>query len=191
MLIPSTNIKRGETRMRGNQIARQWKIIRLMETRKQGLSGTDLAKELDVPLRTVYRDLDAIHEAGFPLYPDKDGKNSVWKMLDTFKNDFSLPLTSSELMALKLSRDLLDIFDDSIFREGIETLFQKVKSSLLPETLSCLENFSGSMITNFGPAKDVDGIKDIVRGLSEATASRERDRTSGVGSNRWSGDHQF
>ena len=177
--------------MRGNQIARQWKIIRLMETRKQGLSGTDLAKELDVPLRTVYRDLDAIHEAGFPLYPDKDGKNSVWKMLDTFKNDFSLPLTSAELMALKLSRDLLDIFDDSIFREGIETLFQKVKSSLLPETLSCLENFSGSMITNFGPAKDVDGIKDIVRGLSEATASRERARTTGVGSNRWSADHQF
>ena len=104
--------------MRGNQIARQWKIIRLMETRKQGLSGTDLAKELDVPLRTVYRDLDAIHEAGFPLYPDKDGKNSVWKMLDTFKNDFSLPLTSTELMALKLSRDLLDIFDDSIFCEA-------------------------------------------------------------------------
>ena len=77
-----------EADMRGNQIARQWKIIRLMETRKQGLSGTDLARELDVPLRTVYRELDAIHEAGFPLYPDKDGKNSVWKMLDTFKNGF-------------------------------------------------------------------------------------------------------
>ena len=41
---------------------------------------------------------------------------------------------------------------------------------------------------NFGPEKDVAGIKDIVRGLSEATASREISRTTGVGSNRLRGD---
>ena len=159
--------------MRGAQMARQWKIIRLMETRKQGISVNDIARELDAPLRTVYRDLDAIHEAGFPLYTDKDGKNSVWKMLDTFRNDFSLPLTVAELMALKLSRDLLDKFDDTIFREGMETLLQKVKSALLPETISCLENFSGTVRTNFGPANDFAELKDIIKGLSNATAFRK------------------
>jgi predicted DNA-binding transcriptional regulator YafY len=35
-----------------------------------------LANELEVPLRTVYRDLDAIQEAGFPIYTDREGKNS-------------------------------------------------------------------------------------------------------------------
>jgi len=62
--------------MRGTQLARQWKIIRMMESRKTGISAMDLAVELDVPLRTVYRDLDAIQEAGFPLYTDQIGKNS-------------------------------------------------------------------------------------------------------------------
>ncbi|MGO8878532.1 MAG: helix-turn-helix transcriptional regulator [Desulfomonilaceae bacterium] len=159
--------------MRGNQIARQWKIIRLMETRKQGMSGMGLARELGVPLRTVYRDLDAIHEAGFPLYPDRDGKNSVWKMLDTFRNGFSLPLTDAELMALKLSRDLLGIFEGTIFRDGIETLFQKVKSALLPETLTGLETFSGTLMTKLGPTNDLVALKNIMKGMGGTTASRE------------------
>ena len=51
--------------MRGTQMVRQWKIIRLMETHRSGISGNDLATELDIPLRTVYRDLEAIQEAGF------------------------------------------------------------------------------------------------------------------------------
>ncbi len=54
--------------MRGTQMARQWKIIRLMESRKYGISGNELASELDTPLRTMYRELEAIQEAGFPLY---------------------------------------------------------------------------------------------------------------------------
>ncbi len=44
--------------MRGTQMARQWKIIRLMETHRSGISGNDLASELD-----------ALQEAGFPYTP--------------------------------------------------------------------------------------------------------------------------
>jgi predicted DNA-binding transcriptional regulator YafY len=58
--------------MRGTQLARQWKTIRMMESRKTGISAMDLAVELEVPLRTVYRDLDAIQEAGFPLYTEQE-----------------------------------------------------------------------------------------------------------------------
>ena len=57
--------------MRGTQMARQWKIIRLMESRRYGISGNELAIELDTPLRTIYRDLEAIQEAGFPSIPTK------------------------------------------------------------------------------------------------------------------------
>jgi hypothetical protein len=74
--------------MRGTQLSRQWKIIRLIESRKKGITGMELANELEVPLRTVYRDLDAIQEAGFPVYTNRQGKNSHWKILDTFKKDF-------------------------------------------------------------------------------------------------------
>jgi proteasome accessory factor B len=88
--------KGGTPNMRGDQIVRQWKIIRLMETRRYGISVAELAEELESQPRTIYRDLEALYDAGFPLYNDKDGKNSVWKLLDTFRKDFRIPFTVTE-----------------------------------------------------------------------------------------------
>ena len=33
--------------MRGTQLARQWKIIRLLESRKRGLTAAELSSELE------------------------------------------------------------------------------------------------------------------------------------------------
>ncbi len=160
--------------MRGTQLSRQWKIIKLMESRKRGISGTELANELEVPLRTIYRDLEAIQEAGFPIYTDREGKNSYWKILDTFKKDFPVPLTMTELMALHMSRDLLTVFEGTVFHESIESLFQKVKAALSPETLRYLENVSGRLKISIGPARNFSGSKEVIKTLSEATAKRRR-----------------
>jgi predicted DNA-binding transcriptional regulator YafY len=54
--------------MRGEQLARQWRILRTLESRKTGATVADLAQEQDCHPRTVWRDLTAIQEAGFPLY---------------------------------------------------------------------------------------------------------------------------
>lgn len=160
--------------MRGTQLARQWKIIRMAESRRKGVTAAELAAELGAPLRTVYRDLDAIQEAGFPIYPDKVNSNSYWKLVDTFKKDFPLPLTVTELMALHMSRSLLSIFEGTIFHDSIESLFNKVKAVLSPETLRYLENISGRLKVQFGPCKDFAGFKEAIQSMSEATAKRKR-----------------
>jgi predicted DNA-binding transcriptional regulator YafY len=160
--------------MRGTQLARQWKVIRLIESRKRGITGAELASELEVPLRTVYRDLDAIQEAGFPIYTDREGKNSFWKILDTFKNDLPVPMTLTELMALHMSRDLLTVLKGTIFHESIESLFNKVKTALSPETVRYLENISGGLTISIGPAKNFSGSKEVINKVSEATAKRRR-----------------
>jgi predicted DNA-binding transcriptional regulator YafY len=54
--------------MRGEQIARQWKIICLLEARKRGLTAAEISSSLDTHVRTICRDLEAIQEAGFPFY---------------------------------------------------------------------------------------------------------------------------
>ena len=46
--------------MRGTQIARQWKILRLIELNKRGLTAQNIATKLEADLRTVYRDLQAL-----------------------------------------------------------------------------------------------------------------------------------
>ena len=160
--------------MRGTQLARQWKIIKLIESHSKGITVTELANALEVPPRTVYRDLEAIQEAGFPIYTDREGKNSYWKLLDTFKKDFPLPLTGTELMALHMSRDLLSVFEGTIFHESIESLFNKVKSALSADTLRYLENISGRLTVSIGPAKNFSNSKEVIKTLSEATAKRKR-----------------
>jgi predicted DNA-binding transcriptional regulator YafY len=56
---------------RGDQLARQWKIIQTLITSRRGKSTADLAEELECHPRTLYRDPEALQVAGFPIYTEK------------------------------------------------------------------------------------------------------------------------
>jgi hypothetical protein len=86
--------------MRGTQLARQWKLLRLLEASRTGLTAEDLSSDLDLPVRTICRDLEAIQEAGFPIYTERIEQRSHWKLMDGFKAGFPLPLTTTDLMSL-------------------------------------------------------------------------------------------
>jgi type I site-specific restriction endonuclease len=60
---------------RGDQLSRQWRLIQLID-RPQGITVDDEARDLAVTIRTVWRDLDVLQKAGFPLYTERaaDGK---------------------------------------------------------------------------------------------------------------------
>ena len=55
---------------RGDQLGRQWKIIQSLISSRRGKSAAELAQGLDCNPRTVYRDLEALQVAGFPIYTD-------------------------------------------------------------------------------------------------------------------------
>ncbi len=160
--------------MRGEQSARQWKILRLLERRAKGMTVRQLAEELNVPPRTVYRDLDALQAAQFPLYTERESKNSYWRLVDGYRRGVAIPFTTSELMALNLSRDLLRIFAGTIFHDSIESLFAKVKLSLNPETLRYLRNLAGQVRIGFGPPKRFEEFADSTARVSDAAARRKR-----------------
>ena len=68
---------KGIAMARGDQLSRQWKIIQTLISSRIGRSAADLAVELDINPRTVYRDLEALQLAGFPIYNDKvEGRHS-------------------------------------------------------------------------------------------------------------------
>ncbi len=76
--------------MRGTQLARQWKILLLIKNRTTGITGSEMASQLNIPLRTIYRDLEVLQLAGFPLFTEKNGKYSLWKIVNTFRINFGL-----------------------------------------------------------------------------------------------------
>jgi predicted DNA-binding transcriptional regulator YafY len=160
--------------MRGTQISRQWKILRLIESRWKGLTAKELSNELESDLRTVYRDLDALQNAGFPLYTKREGRSSKWRVVEGYKSDLPLPVTVTELMALHLSRDILRIFDGTVFQESIESLFHKVKASLPPDTIRYLNKISQRVTVGFGPPKYFETVGDIISRVADATGRRKR-----------------
>ena len=124
---------------RGDQLARQWKILQYLSISRYGKSVKDLADHLDCHTRTIYRDLDALYDAGFPIYSDKIDGKSLWMADDTSKQP-QIPFTLQELMALHFSRGMLKIFKDTIFYDSLETLFSKVETTLPPESIKYLNS---------------------------------------------------
>lgn len=160
--------------MRGAQIARQWKILRLVESRRRGLTAQELSNELETDLRTVYRDLEALQGAGFPLYTERVGRSSYWRPVDGFKSNLPFPFTMTELASLHMSRDLMRVFEGTAFYESIEELFHKIRVSLTPEIIRYLDSISANLKIGFGPAKNYEAFKGIISDLSNATAEKHR-----------------
>jgi biotin operon repressor len=120
---------------RGDQLGRQWRIIQTLLSSKLGKSAAELADGLDCNPRTVYRDLEALQVAGFPIYTERiDGKN-LWSLLDTMKHQLPIPFNLMELMALYFSRDMMKVFKDTVFYDSLESLFHKIKTTLPKESL--------------------------------------------------------
>src|SRR5947208_16065083 len=93
---------------RGNQLTRQWRLLQLVD-RSSGIVVDEAARELGCAVRTIWRDLQVLQDAGFPIYDERmaNGRRSVWRVEDTFKLRLPLKLTLAELAALLMSRDLL------------------------------------------------------------------------------------
>ena len=64
--------------MRGGQLVRQWKLIKLLMKNQAGLSVLEMSKELKARQRTIYRDLEVIKVAGFVLNSWRDHRNVVY-----------------------------------------------------------------------------------------------------------------
>ena len=53
--------------MRGDQLARQWRVIRAIEASPDGLTVSEIAKREEIGIRTFYQDLEALRSAWIPL----------------------------------------------------------------------------------------------------------------------------
>ncbi len=157
---------------RGDQLGRQWKIIQALISSRGGKSVLELAQTLGCHSRTVYRDLEALQVAGFPFYNEQVGKQSFWSLMDTAKRKIPLPLDLTELMALYFSRDMMKMLKNTMFYDSLETLFQKIKSTLPPEYLNYLSRIENSLTVHTKPYKPYGEYREIINRVNEAVLQR-------------------
>lgn len=127
---------------RNAEVIRQWTILREIErARASGVTIDGLAEMCGVTTRTIRRDLQALEEAGFPLYDDRsqlDGRTRWTISGQAFKGLFA-GLTLSELSALYFSRTLLESLAGTPFRADVESAFDKLAASLTPHMRQFLD----------------------------------------------------
>jgi predicted DNA-binding transcriptional regulator YafY len=162
---------------RNAEVIRQWTILREIESvRATGVTIDDLASLCAVTTRTIRRDLQALEEAGFPIFDDKsrdDGKTR-WSINGQAFKGLAAGLTLSELCALYFSRTLLESLAGTPFRRDVEQAFDKLSSALTPHMRQFLDQLPRVISTKADPLRRASGgapsgDRSVVARVLEAT----------------------
>src|SRR5688572_10133108 len=141
---------------RNAEVIRQWTILREIErARGSGVTIDDLATLCDVTTRTIRRDLQALEEAGFPVYDDRsrDDGRTRWTMNGQAFKGLATGLTLSELCALHFSRTLLESLAGTPFRDELESAFEKLGSALTPHMRQFLDQLPRVIASKADPLR--------------------------------------
>lgn len=150
-----------------SQAGRVHDLIRLIETR-HGISAEEIAEEGGVTRRTVYRDLAAIQEAGYPLVSEWDNGRKCYRFLTRFKDVPPISFSLDELMTLHFLRSQLDFLKGSPFADDLETIFRKINSVLPPRYAAHLERIAQVSLPLLQGGRDYSKSFEPLRRLREA-----------------------
>jgi predicted DNA-binding transcriptional regulator YafY len=158
---------------RGNQLTRQWQLLQLLD-RAAGIAVDDAARELGCAVRTIWRDLRVLEDAGFPIYdePQADGRRSVWRIQEDFRLRLPLKLSLSELAALVMSREL--IAPAGLLGSVVGSAFEKIEGVLSRDALKLLEQMRDTVgVRSLGAKLQAPSAEDV-RAVQSAVMDQRR-----------------
>jgi predicted DNA-binding transcriptional regulator YafY len=163
---------------RNEQTIRQHRILQLLEASRYGKTLEELRDDLveglgldSLSIRTVRRDCEALQAAGFDLDTHSEGRGAAWKLGPRMQRLPELAASATELLALSMGRDLLTPLTGTPFWQGIESLWQKMRT-VLPETV--WEHFAkqrqtllvrGSLVKSYAEKKGI--LSALNRAISQ------------------------
>jgi predicted DNA-binding transcriptional regulator YafY len=149
-----------------NRIDRLTAILIYLQT-KRWVTGAEISKRFDISLRTVYRDLKALDEAGVPIGAEA-GKGYF------LVEGYHLPpvmFTRAEAGALLIAGKLVDKLTDSSVRKQFQLASNKIKAVLPTTEKDVIEELDNRVEVLFTPVSERDGyannyITDIQQALT-------------------------
>jgi predicted DNA-binding transcriptional regulator YafY len=148
------------TKKRYSQAARVQGILRTLGVR-HGITIGELAEEFGVTKRTLYRDIKALEEAGYPLLSEVVEGTTYWKLEPSFKGIPPVTFTLNELMAFYFSRKLIVSPGRSPFRAELESAFNKIESALPAKHMARLEKIEEMFTPLTNASKKIDLNKGV------------------------------
>ena len=141
---------------RNAEVIRQWTILRELEA-SRGATIRRLAETTGVTTRTIRRDLEALQEAGFPIYDVADDVAKRWRLdIRPFRRLDDTAFTLAELSALYFSRTLVECFALPPFGQDLRSAFAKLESALAPRMRQFLDRLPDVIQAKAPPARRLD-----------------------------------
>ena len=131
-----------------------------------------MAEQLRAPPRAVYRDLDVLQQLKVPLYTDKNGKESYWKIDPDYRNRLSIPFTLSELLSLYFAQDSIRPLDGTVLYDSLDSLFDKVRAMLPKPLFKEMIGLRGSFLSGIPAQKDYGVYREFIKVIQEAIEGR-------------------
>jgi predicted DNA-binding transcriptional regulator YafY len=117
---------------RNAEVIRQWTILRDLESARR-LTIDDLASRTGVTTRTIRRDLEALQEAGFPLFDEVHDGKRYWTLEQrAFRRLDDTGFNLAELSALYFTRTLAECLAATPFQQDVRHAFDKLAGALTP-----------------------------------------------------------
>ena len=86
---------------KGGQLARQWQLLRVLESFRFGISIEDLAEKAQSSRRTIERDLAALRKIGFPISCEsREFGKKFWRLERHFLESDKLIVSPTEMVSM-------------------------------------------------------------------------------------------
>jgi predicted DNA-binding transcriptional regulator YafY len=161
--------------MRNAEVIRQWRILKRVEAGRFTDNQT-LAAEHGVTVKTIRRDLEALQDAGFPLYDELVGGRKVWRLVEGYRQRLTQSFTLAELSALYFGKNLMSFLAGAPFAQDLESAFEKVREALPPRSLPYLARIQELFVARPEPRKDYSRKRDVIAALIDASLHQRRAR---------------
>ncbi len=166
--------KLGRVPKKYSQAARLHDLIRILEAR-YGATVDELVEECQVTRRTIYRDLQAILDSGYPLVSERqDDGFVVYRFVSGFSKIPPITFSLEELMTLYLCRGQLAYLHGTPFQDDLEAIFSRIRSNLPPRSVAHLERIAEASAPRFDGFKDYSQQHQLLQDLRQALLLQRR-----------------
>ena len=128
-------------------LARQWLLLRGLCVKRQGVSVREMADEMGVSQKTIRRDLDTLQSVGFKLQETlgRHGRKT-WRIErdnhQPISGQAGIDFALDEVISLYIGRHLLEPLAGTLFWDGAQRAFRKIRASLGDGASEIVERFS-------------------------------------------------
>ena len=158
---------------RNAEVIRQWTILRDLESSRR-LTIDEMAARTGVTTRTIRRDLEALQEAGFPLFDEVHEGKRYWTLEQrAFRRLDETGFNLAELSALYVSRTLAECLAATPFQQDVRNAFDRLAAALTPGMRQFLDRLPLAIQAKADPgSRTIAGSGDEPLNAAPAPARR-------------------